>query len=127
MLTYMEVLRLHGRKVNNTVLKKGQIWRGQTCIVRFLLGTPKTVLVAPPTSTVFVGTFASSSVHKHSVARNRMRRRLKEAFRLQIVEQTNLPTIQLLISPKQSSLSAPFSIVQTDIDQFFQFILSLPS
>lgn len=114
----MEMKRLSGRKINRYVLKKGQVWRGATCQIHYVLGVPINCQVLDK-QIIFMGTYAPTSLHKHSVVRNRMRRRLKEACRLQLQVHDNLPSIQLLIRPKSSSLVVPFSYITQDIYTFF--------
>lgn len=78
----MRLSRLRGRKVCENVLRKGMVWRGKTMHVRFLLGTPRHPHADPRVPSVYIGTIASSKLDKSAVKRNRMRRRVREAWRI---------------------------------------------
>lgn len=121
----MHVHRLHGRNANNRVLRKGAVWRGQTCIIRYLFGHPFNVVTSPTTpAVVYMGSYAPLALHKHAVKRNRMRRRCREALHAQMVQQQKIPTVQLLLCPKISSLESDYRLIQTDMSRFYEFICS---
>lgn len=111
----MQLKRLSGRKINERVLKRGNIWKGKTLMARWLSGPPQHPLVNPSTRALYTGTFASSKLDKKAVNRNRMRRRCREALRLAVAQRTDLPTVQLLLSPRSSSLRCAFEDIQADI------------
>ncbi len=84
--------------------------------MRWLPGPPRTL---PKESEGFyVGTFASSKLHKSAVKRNRMRRRCREALRKTVREREKLPTVQLLLSPRSPSLTCDFGDVVADVESF---------
>lgn len=114
----MNLSRLRGRKICAFVLRKGSVWKGKTMHIRYLLGAPKHPQIDPTVRGVYVGTLASAKLDKSAVRRNRMRRRCREALRTALQEYETLPTVQLLIAPRSSSLSAPFGDIQSDIRTF---------
>lgn len=118
----MKPSTLKGRKVNQRVLRQGKRWRGQTMIIHYTFGAPATAQESKE-STVYVGSFASLRLHKHAVKRNRMRRRCKEAVRLALAPVQKIATVQLLISPKPSSLDSDYSLLFKDAQSFIQFLV----
>lgn len=118
----MQLVRLNGRSANNRVLRKGQLWRGTYCSIRYVFGVPFNQLSDQPEGTVFLGSFASVSLHKHAVKRNRMRRRCKEALIETLKAHQKMPTVQLLLSPKFSSLESDYDLIKTDMHRFYEFI-----
>ena len=71
---------------------------------------------------VFIGTFASAKLHKSAVKRNRMRRRCREAFRITLKECNELPPMQLLLTPRSSSLDCAFTNIVNDVHEFLSHI-----
>jgi ribonuclease P protein component len=120
----MELSRLRGRKVCDRVMRNGNVWKGKTFVVRWLPGPPRTSL--PGGSGLFVGTFASGKLHKSAVKRNRMRRRCREALRTTVRERQNLPTVQLLLSPRSPSLTCDFHDIVQDVHAFLSTLDSCP-
>lgn len=118
----MKLSRLRGRKVNDYLRRRGAVWKGKTCTVRFLQGAPKNV-VSPPASALYVGSSASVKLDKSAVKRNRMRRRCREAFRKTAKEFEKLPTHQLLISPKAASLDCDYGDIVNDAEAFLTSLL----
>jgi ribonuclease P protein component len=114
----MKLLRFHSRKSCDVVLKKGRVWKGSTMMIHWLPGAPKHPNVDPTRAALYVGTFASLSLDKSAVKRNRMRRRVREALRLGAQNQEKLGAAQLLIRPRAASLTAPFESLQKDIQTF---------
>ena len=86
--------------------------------IRWLPGHPRHPAVNRSSEGMYVGTLASTKLDKSAVKRNRMRRRCREALRLFLREDQNVPTMQLLLAPRSSSLSAPFPEIQQDIRAF---------
>ncbi len=84
-------------------------------VVRVLPGSPRTL---DEDEGIFVGTVASLKLHKSAVKRNRMRRRCKEALRKAVRERDKLPTVQLLLCPRSSSLTCANDDIQQDIEAF---------
>ena len=81
----MLLLRLRGRKICDKVIAKGNVWKGKHMMVRWLPGAPFLERNGSGDATalrLYMGTLASTRLHKSAVKRNRMRRRCKEAFRL---------------------------------------------
>lgn len=111
----MKIKRLSGRKNNDLVRRKGKVWKGKTMTIRLLPGSPKTK--ADDTG-VFVGTQASLKLHKSAVKRNRMRRRCREALRKELLHYDTLPTVQLLVSPRSSSLTCVHADIEHDVRTF---------
>jgi len=62
----------------------------------------------------YIGTVTSTKLHKSAVVRNRMRRRCREALRLESAIATKQVSAQLLLLPRSSSLSAHFSELEHD-------------
>lgn len=118
----MKPSRLSGRKVNDRILRKGKVWKGKTMTVRYMPGAPKHPLISPTTRAVYLGTFASARLDKSAVKRNRMRRRVREAWRLTLQTKQGIGPIQLLVSPTSSSLSCAFDLIVSDTDAFLSHI-----
>ncbi len=117
----MQLLRLSGRKVCDKVIDKGFVWKGKTMIVRWLPGAPPRMPKDRPA--LYLGTLASTRLHKSAVKRNRMRRRCKEAFRLAVKNAdaknpAQKQPYQLLVSPRSSSLTCAFGDIETDVSRF---------
>lgn len=121
----MQLLRLRGRKVCDRVIRLGYMWKGKTMIVRWLPGVPPRE--SKDRKALYIGTLASTHLHKSAVKRNRMRRRCKEAFRLLIKAREEkgqsiafAPSrgFQLLVTPRSSSLSCAFGDIQADVSRF---------
>lgn len=84
--------------------------------IRWLSGPPRT---APSGACgLFVGTFASTKLHKSAVKRNRMRRRCREALRICVRGEEKLPTVQLLLAPRSPSLACDFADLVSDVRVF---------
>jgi ribonuclease P protein component len=121
----MRLLRLSGRKVCERVKLKGYLWKGKHFQARILSGRPRTVLESAPGG-LYIGILTSTKLHKSAVKRNRMRRRCREALRLTLralgspaanvpIANCQLPSsVQLLLLPRSSSLSAPFDEILAD-------------
>lgn len=117
----MKLLRLSGRKTCQRVLAKGTLWRGKTLNVRWLPGVPPSAqqrFEGRAPRGLYIGTFASLSLSKRAVERNRMRRRCREALRIVMKEESEFPSVQLLLSPRSSSLSCDFQDVLSDVRSF---------
>ena len=110
----MRLLRLRGRKTCDRVLRLGRVWKGKTMLVRWLPGVPRN---EPKTRQgIYIGTLASTKLDKSAVKRNRMRRRCREGFRLALKAKTASSTsVQLLVSPRSSSLTGSFADIQIDV------------
>lgn len=113
----VQLSRLSGRKTNEWVKAHGSAWKGRHITVRYLLSVPRHPLVSPSASGVFVGTSASLKLDASAVRRNRMRRRCREALRL-TVRDRSLPAMQLLLSPRSSSLQCDFRELLDDCARF---------
>lgn len=123
------MLRLRGRKVCDRVLRKGNVWKGQTMLMRWLPGAPLHPAVNPGEHAVYVGTLASRKLSKSAVKRNRMRRRCREALRIVLKEympRNAERNIQLLLCPRSPSLGAPFTLLKKEIEQFLLIVFSHP-
>ena len=118
----MKLSRLSGRKVNEHVMKKGEKWNGKTINIRFLSGAPKGPNYNPAENALYVGTFAPLKLHKSAVKRNRMRRRCREALRRTVRDIKKIPTMQLLISPRSSSLECDFADIESDVCEFISTV-----
>ena len=114
----VKIERLHGRKINEHLRKKGRVWKGKQMNIKWLPGAPKHPNVDPTKVALYVGTAASVKVHKSAVKRNRMRRRCREALRLIVTEEEKLATAQLLLSPRSSSLDCTFEDIRSDVYTF---------
>ena len=120
----MKLSRLGGRKVCDRVMRNGKVWRGKTMTVKWLPGPPRTL--PQETKGFFIGTYASTKLHKSAVKRNRMRRRCREAMRITVRERDNLPTVQLLLSPRSPSLTCDYSDIISDVQDFLTTLDSCP-
>jgi ribonuclease P protein component len=87
-----------------------------------LPGAPR--LSQTPSTGLYLGSFAPSSLNKSAVKRNYMRRRCREALRQTVEEFAHLPSMQILVSPRIASHSAPFDDILSDAQAFFS---TLPS
>ncbi|MDD5103823.1 MAG: ribonuclease P protein component [Candidatus Peribacteraceae bacterium] len=125
----MKLLHLSGRKTCDYVLRKGTLWRGRTMNVRYLPGVPPGTwqrLKGRSPQGLYIGTFASLSLSKRAVDRNRMRRRCREALRITLQKEIAFPAFQLLVSPRSSSLSCDFRAIVTDVRSFLTLLRSCP-
>lgn len=125
----MRLLRLRGRKTTLRVQKDGNLWKGRHMLVRWLSGAPRHPSTDPARRGIYIGTLASSRLHKSAVKRNRMRRRCREAWRTalqaydeRLVAKPGLGPIQLLVLPRSSSLRAPFADLQREVRAFLSSI-----
>lgn len=100
-------------------MRQGNVWKGKTFVARWLAGPPKNARGA---NGFFLGTYASSALSKSAVKRNRMRRRVREAIRIAVTQHADLPTVQLLVSPRASSLSCSFSDIEADVSSFLSVL-----
>jgi ribonuclease P protein component len=116
----MNIKRLLGRKHILGLRRKGKVFKTKTMVFVYMLGPPP--LKEEATNAWYIGTAASTKLHKLAVKRNRMRRRCREAVRTTILPEQNLPTLQLLISPKSASLDAPYAQLKTDVEQFLTLL-----
>ncbi len=127
--THYRLQRLSGRKVCERVKTKGLLWKGKHIHARYFRGAPKTLHADRPAG-FFVGLVTSAKLDALSVNRNRMRRRVREAFRLTLKERIfdsskAFSSYQLLLLPRTSSLRADFSELRSDMDRLVSFLLSL--
>jgi ribonuclease P protein component len=90
--------------------------------IRWLPGPPRHPNVDPMKPAIYVGTFASVKLHKSAVKRNRMRRRCREALRTALLDKKSFPTVQLLMSPRSSSLTCDFADIQSDVTAFLSSV-----
>lgn len=114
----VELSRLRGRKIVDHVLRKGKVWKGKQMLVRMLPGAPRHPAANPALPGIFFGSLASAKLDKSAVRRNRMRRRCREAWRVTLRGYRIPSAYQLLISPRSSSLKAPFAEIQNDVRRF---------
>ncbi len=109
----MKLSRLSGRKTNDYLRRKGNVWKGNTMTIRYLTKPPM-----GKDSGLYVGTAASVKLDKSAVKRNRMRRRCREALRTHLKSLQKVSSMQLLITPKKASLDCDFSEILRDIQKF---------
>lgn len=114
----MKLERLRGRKIVERLQRQSTLWKGTNFFVRYAYGHPRHPAAKTNQNAIYVGTLASTKLHKHAVVRNRMRRRCREALRITIKDLHDLPTAQLLILPRSASLSAPFASLTRDWNAF---------
>lgn len=119
----MKLQRLSGRKVNDYLRRKGNVWKGKTMTIRWLPSAPRNPNIDPEKPGMYVGTAASVKLHKSAVKRNRMRRRCREALRTNVKDMQKLPTCQLLITPKIASLTCDYHDITNDINTFLTSVL----
>lgn len=128
----MNLSGLRGRKVVERVRSKGQRFRGKHMSITYVMGAPRTeslsTRVYPERSRgtrgerIFVGTAASTKLDKSAVKRNRMRRRCREALRLAVKQEKTIPSCQLIIVPRSSSLTCAFDELIADANNFLRLI-----
>jgi len=119
----MRLSRLSGRKVCERVKTKGMLWKGKHMQARMIRGLPGNLPeTAPPA--IFVGVVTSARLHKSAVIRNRMRRRCREALRLACKESPKETTVQLILLPRSSSLTAPFGELLQDAHRLLSSLSS---
>jgi ribonuclease P protein component len=111
----MKLMRLHGRKTSDFLLRKGRVWKGKTFTAYWLPGPPKR---EGERRGLFVGTFASAKLDKSAVRRNRMRRRVREALRVAVQNTTVNTSAQLLVTPRSASLTTSFLDMQKEVHTF---------
>ena len=108
----MNLSRLSGRKVCDHVMRKGKVWKGKMMVAHLLPGAPRNATSSKPA--IYFGSFASARLSKSAVERNRMRRRCREALRLELQPLTCSGSIQLLLTPRSASLKAQFEDILAD-------------
>lgn len=91
-------------------------------MVRYEMGLPKNQRVNTVTQGLFVGALISAKTEKSAVKRNRMRRRCKEALRREVKIKSKLPTMQLLLMPRRSSLTCDFAEIEEDVRAFLSHV-----
>lgn len=120
----MQLYRLSGRKVCERVKQKGFLWKGKHMQARMIRGLPRTLPESAPQG-LYIGVLTSTKLHKSAVKRNRMRRRCREAVRIVLKRaaretsrdgQPLSRSVQLLLLPRSSSLSAPFDEILADAE-----------
>ncbi len=114
----MKLSRLSGRKRCDYVLRKGNKWRGKHFAVHWFRGAPKHKSEPPFPPGVYIGVTTSAKLHKSAVKRNRMRRRIREAFRVHLKSHDE-SSAQLLVRPHSSSLTCAFEEINRDVSSFF--------
>lgn len=127
MLALMKLLRLQGRKSSEYLLRKGNQWKGKTFTVYWLPGPQRRKGEEAGRPGLYVGTFASGKLHKSAVVRNRMRRRVREALRTAVQQTTEMPSAQLLLTPRSASVDAPFDDIRQEVSTFLSLISSWPT
>ena len=119
----MKPLKLRGRKNCEFIRRKGLKWQGKTFVARLIVGPPKNRNTDDFEKGIYLGTYATTRMHKSAVKRNKMRRRCREAIRKNMKEWTKkIPTVQLLISPKLSSLTCEFSVIDQEAQELLEWI-----
>ncbi|MEK7137160.1 MAG: ribonuclease P protein component [Patescibacteria group bacterium] len=135
----MKLSRLSGRKTVEHLRRKGQVWKGKHVKITFTKSEiPFDVAqdkLHPKSekSVLYVGTIVSAKLEKSAVKRNRMRRRCREAMRVSLLttptfakasvgRHYSLPTVQLLISPRISTLTCDFEELLADAHNFLKHI-----
>jgi len=91
-------------------------------VIRYEEGLPRNQRINTVQQGLFVGTLASSRLHKSAVKRNRMRRRCKEALRRYVKDLGSVPTMQLLLMPRSSSLTCDFAEIENDVRAFLSYV-----
>jgi ribonuclease P protein component len=112
----MKPLSLRGRKLCDRIRSKGNVFKGKNMTIKWIEGLPKNI--KNPTSGVRIGTYASTSLHKSAVQRNRMRRRCREAFRTMLTNIKEGPDMCILIHPRPQSGTCDFGDLQKDVKDF---------
>lgn len=107
--------RLRGRKQNERVLKKGQIWVGKHMRAHFV--------IVPVIENLCIGLRTPKQLSAKAVERNRMRRRCRESIRITLQTKQKIPTVLLVVTPKSSSLRAPFSELLIDAEHLLSTLL----
>lgn len=118
----MKLSRLSGRKVNDYLRRKGEVFRGKTMTIRYLQKAPHHPNVDPEQPALYVGTQASAKLHKSAVKRNRMRRRCKEALRTTVADMQLKSPVQMILAPKSASLDCDFQEIIGDIEKFMRML-----
>ncbi|MDP7454070.1 MAG: ribonuclease P protein component [Candidatus Peribacteraceae bacterium] len=128
----MKLSRLKGRKTSERILREGDVWKGKTLVIRWISGQPrlrqgssgqaKNQRVNTMAQGLFVGALISAKTEKSAVKRNRMRRRCKEALRREVKIKSKLPTMQLLLMPRRSSLACDFAEIEEDVRAFLSHV-----
>lgn len=118
----MRLQRISGRKRCAYVLLKGKRFNGKHISINWLHGPPLHPNIPRTEKGVFVGIATSTKLHSSAVKRNRMRRRVREAFRLYAKDHAHLPTVQLIARPKSSTLTCTFEAIQEDVQRFFSTV-----
>jgi ribonuclease P protein component len=109
----MKLKGLRGRKVVDRVRRRGDRWRGKHMSITYVVSNNEGLLV---------GTSASKKLHKSAVKRNKMRRRCREALRVTTKESTKNLNVQLLITPRSSSLTCDFNELRSDAEAFLNHL-----
>lgn len=120
----MHPLHLSGRKTCERVKTAGMLWKGKHMQIRWLRGAPRNLGPHVPKEGIYVGTVASARLDASAVRRNRMRRRCREALRLELKKIASFPSVQLLLLPRSSSLRCDFAQLSADISHFLSLFTS---
>ena len=131
----MKIARLRGRKTVERLRRKGRVWKGKHMKVTYLreISDARDQRSELKSQILYVGTLASTKLEKSAVKRNRMRRRCREALRVSLLttptfakasvgRHYSLPTVQLLISPRISTLTCDFEELLADAHNFLKHI-----
>ena len=113
----MQLFRLSGRKICERVKTKGFLWKGKHMHMRIMRGLPRGSTL--PNHSILVGVVTSAKLDASAVKRNRMRRRCREALRKTLLDHPSVPvSVQLILLPRSSSLTAPFDELLSDARRF---------
>lgn len=119
---FMELSRLKGRKTCDRLLKRSQVWKGNTMIIRWCRGAPRRPDADPVRPALYVGTLASAKMQPSAVKRNRMRRRCREALRKAVLLLDQIGPVQVMLAPRSASLHCPWGDIERDIASFLRIL-----
>ena len=118
--TTMKLSRLHGRKSATLLLDRGHVWKGQTMVIWWLPQAPRHPAVDRTALGLYVGTLASKKLHTSAVKRNRMRRRCREALRVQAASEELKMPVMMLVIPRIRSLTCDYTDIVDDVREFLK-------
>jgi len=98
--------RLKDKQLFNKILKIGRYQSGQFTVIKFL----------PQADKLLIGFIVSTKVSKKAVVRNKIKRRLREIFRLLIKDKKIKTGFEIVVIAKPKAAEAGFKELEKEIN-----------